>query len=113
MESFWPLLQRNVLNTGPWRTRAELHYVITHWIEHTYNRSRRQRGISRLTPIEFELAFTSDTTHAAALVTQPVLTRPTAIPISSLTLMLECSRYTILRSYGFSLTEVEIRVSSG
>ena len=38
MESFWALLQRNVLNTGPWRTRAELHYAITYWIEHTYNR---------------------------------------------------------------------------
>jgi len=66
MESFWALLQRNVLNTGPWRTRAELHYAITYWIEHTYNRRRRQRGLGRLTPIEFELAFTSNTTQAAA-----------------------------------------------
>jgi len=66
MESFWALLQRNVLNTGPWRTRAELHYAITYWIEHTYNRRRRQRRLGRLTPIEFELAFTSNTTQAAA-----------------------------------------------
>ena len=55
-----------VLNTGPWRTRAELHYAITYWIEHTNNRRRRQRGLGRLTPIEFELAFTSTTTQAAA-----------------------------------------------
>ena len=66
MESFWALLQRNVLNTGPCRTRAELHYAIRHWIEHTYNRRRRQRSLGRLTPIEFELAFTSNTTQAAA-----------------------------------------------
>ena len=35
IESFWALLQRNVLNTGPWRNRAELHYAITYWIDHT------------------------------------------------------------------------------
>lgn len=27
MESFWALLQRNVLNSQPWRTREDLHYV--------------------------------------------------------------------------------------
>ena len=57
MESFWALLQRNVLNTGPWRTRAELNYAITYWIEHTYNRRRRQRGLGKLTPIEFETIY--------------------------------------------------------
>lgn len=64
MESFWALLQRNVLNTRTWRTREELRYEIVHWIEHTYNRRRRQRGLGRLTPVEFELAFTT-TAHAA------------------------------------------------
>jgi putative transposase len=34
-ESFWALLQCNVQNTGPWHARAELHYAITYWIEHT------------------------------------------------------------------------------
>jgi transposase InsO family protein len=58
MESFWALLQKNVLNTRRWRTRAELHYAIVYWIEHTYNRRRRQRGLGKLTPVEFELAFT-------------------------------------------------------
>ena len=66
VETFWALLQRNVLNTGPRRIRAELRYATTYWIEHTYNRRRRQRRLGRLTPIEFELAFTSTTTHAAA-----------------------------------------------
>ena len=57
MESFYSLLQKNVLNRRRWRTRSELAYEITYWIEHTYNRRRRQRGLGKLTPVEFELAF--------------------------------------------------------
>ncbi len=53
MESFWALLQRNVLNQKTWSTREELHYAIMFWIEHTYNRRRRQRGLGKLTPVEF------------------------------------------------------------
>ncbi|MFN2594998.1 MAG: IS3 family transposase [Actinomycetota bacterium] len=60
MESFFALLQTNVLNRRRWRTRAELRYAVIHWIEHTYNRRRRQRGLGKLTPVEFELAFTRD-----------------------------------------------------
>jgi len=66
MESFWALLQRNVLNSQTWRTREDLHYAIVHWIEHTYNRRRRQRGLGRLTPVEYELAFTQQDVQAAA-----------------------------------------------
>lgn len=59
MESFYALLQKNVLNRRRrWRTRSELAYEIVVWIEHTYNRRRRQRTLGRLTPVEFELAFT-------------------------------------------------------
>jgi len=71
MESFYSLLQKNVLNRRRrWRTRAELRYEIVHWIEHTYNRRRRQRALGTLTPVEFELAFTpqptdEDTVRAA------------------------------------------------
>jgi transposase InsO family protein len=64
MESFWALLQKNILNTRRWRTRAELHYAIVYWIEHTYNRRRRQRALGKLTPVEFELAF-ANTAQAA------------------------------------------------
>jgi transposase InsO family protein len=68
MESFFSLLQKNVLNRRRWRTRSELRYAIVHWIEHTYNRRRRQRGLGKLTPVEFELAFTPAPAeaHAAA-----------------------------------------------
>ena len=59
MESFYSLLQKNVLNRRRrWRTRSELSYEIVVWIEHTYNRRRRQRALGKLTPVEFELAFT-------------------------------------------------------
>jgi transposase InsO family protein len=58
MESFHSLLQKNVLNRRRWRTRAELRYEVITWIEHTYNRRRRQRALGKLTPVEFELALT-------------------------------------------------------
>jgi carbon monoxide dehydrogenase subunit G len=65
MESFFSLLQKNVLNRRRWRTRDELRYAIVTWIEHTYNRRRRQRVLGKLTPVEYELAFTTDADLAA------------------------------------------------
>ena len=65
MESFYSLLQKNVLNRRRWKTRDELAYEITYWIEHTYNRRRRQRGLGRLTPVEYELAFSDIAADAA------------------------------------------------
>jgi len=58
MESFFSLLQKNVLDRQRWATRSELRYAVVTWIEHTYNHRRRQRALGRLTPVEFELAFT-------------------------------------------------------
>lgn len=60
MESFNSLLQKNVLDRQRWDTRDDLHYAIVHWVEHTYNRRRRQRRLGKLTPVEFELAFTNE-----------------------------------------------------
>ena len=54
MESFFALLQKNVLNRHRWTTRDELRLAIVTWIERTYHRRRRQRASARLTPIEFE-----------------------------------------------------------
>lgn len=54
MESFFALLQKNVLNKKRWRTRHELRLEIVTWIERTYHRRRRQRSLGRLTPIEYE-----------------------------------------------------------
>jgi transposase InsO family protein len=66
MESFNALLQKNVLDRQSWRTRDELHNAIVDWIEHTYNHRRRQRGLGKLTPAEFELAFTTTNTAGQA-----------------------------------------------
>jgi putative transposase len=57
MESFFALLQKNVLDRKRWSTRQELRLAIVTWIERTYHRRRRQRGLGKLTPIEFEAVF--------------------------------------------------------
>ena len=65
MESFFSLLQKNVLDRHPWRTREELRIAIVRWIERTYHRRRRQAALGRLTPVEYELIMTPTATQAA------------------------------------------------
>jgi putative transposase len=65
MESFFSLLQNNVLNRRAWDTRDQLRLAIVTWIERTYHRRRRQPALDRLTPIEYELTMTP-TAHQAA-----------------------------------------------
>jgi putative transposase len=48
MESFFALLQKNVLDRQRWATREELRLAIITWIERTYHRRRRQRRLGRL-----------------------------------------------------------------
>lgn len=59
MESFFSLLQKNVLDRKRWAKKEELRLAIVTWIEKTYHRKRRQRGLGRLTPIEFEILNTA------------------------------------------------------
>ena len=63
MESFFSLLQKNVLNRRRWATREQLRLAILTWIEKTYHRRRRQDRLGRLTPIEFETLLQA--AHAA------------------------------------------------
>ena len=65
MESFFALLQKNVLDRQRWNTREELRTAIVTWIERTYHRRRRQAALGRLTPIEFETIITPTAAHAA------------------------------------------------
>jgi transposase InsO family protein len=65
MESFFALLQNNVLNRRTWTTRAELRTAIVTWIERTYHRRRRQAALGRLTPIEYEAIMTTPASQAA------------------------------------------------
>jgi transposase InsO family protein len=55
MESFFALLQKNVLDRQRWPDRSQLRLAIVTWIERTYHRRRRQRALGRLTPIEYEI----------------------------------------------------------
>jgi transposase InsO family protein len=64
MESFFALVQKNVLNKRRWATREQLRLELVIWIEKTYHRRRRQRVLGRLTPIEFEI-INSQAAHAA------------------------------------------------
>jgi len=59
MESFFSLLQKNVLDTRRWETREELRLAIVTWIEKRYNRRRRQRALGKLTPVQFEMIYTA------------------------------------------------------
>jgi putative transposase len=73
MESFFALLQKNVLDRQRWSSREELRLAIVIWIERTYHRRRRQRHAAirglrlgalvrgrdgRRTPCQFQLATT-------------------------------------------------------
>jgi transposase InsO family protein len=63
MESFFALLQKNVLDRQRWQTREHLRLAIITWIERTCHRRRRQRRLGRLTPIEYETI--NQAAHAA------------------------------------------------
>ncbi|WP_096437424.1 IS3 family transposase [Mycobacterium shigaense] len=65
MESFFSLLQKNVLDRRRWDTREQLRIAIVTWIERTYHRRRRQLALGRLTPVEFEAIMTTPANQAA------------------------------------------------
>ena len=62
-QSFFALLQKNVLNARRWDTRDQLRLALVTWTERTYHRRRRQRALGKLTPIEFETI--NQAAHAA------------------------------------------------
>lgn len=65
MESFFALLQKNVLDRRVWDTRESLRVAIVTWIERTYHRRRRQVRLGRLTPVEYETMMSVTTASAA------------------------------------------------
>lgn len=65
MESFFALLQKNVLDRRDWDTRDELRAGIITWIERAYHRRRRQVRLGRLTPVEYELIMDHTPADAA------------------------------------------------
>lgn len=65
MESFFSMLQKNVLNRKTWDTRGEHRSAIVTWTERTYNRRRRQVRLGRLTPVEYETIKSNQVAIAA------------------------------------------------
>ena len=65
MESFFALLQKNVLNQQVWDSHEQLRIAIVWWIERTYHRRRRQARLGKLTPIDFETIMNQQATKAA------------------------------------------------
>ncbi len=65
MESFFALLQKNVLDRRTWAIRQELRIAIVTWIERTYHRRRRQKCLARLTSTEYEATVTPPASLAA------------------------------------------------
>ncbi|MEV8150992.1 hypothetical protein AB0O52_22965 [Arthrobacter sp. NPDC080073] len=83
MESFFALLQKNVLNQRSLATRDELRLAIIHriertsglapgevgaWIEDRYNR-RRHSQIGNVTPIDFELQYSTSAPSSTSRIT--------------------------------------------
>ena len=65
MESFFSLLQKNVLNRRAWDSRDDLRIAIVTWIERTYHRRRRQTALGRLTTVEYEIIMSQTADQAA------------------------------------------------
>lgn len=50
MESFFNLLQKNVLDRRQWTSREDLRIAITTWIKRTHHRHRKHNHLTHLTP---------------------------------------------------------------
>ena len=79
MESFFSLLQKNVLNRRTWRTREELRIAIVTWIERTYHRRRTPRRPRPIDP--HRLRDHHDHASQSGCVTKPV-TESCSRPVS-------------------------------
>lgn len=76
MESFWSVMQRELLDRRSWPSRVELASAIFfEWIEGWYNPRRRHSGLGMLSPHEFETLAAS--TNEAASSNQPNLSGET------------------------------------
>ena len=65
MESFFALLQKNVLDQQVWDSHEQLRMAIVWWIERTYHRRRRQARLGKLTPLDFKTIMNQKAAQAA------------------------------------------------
>jgi putative transposase len=66
MESFWSLMQIELLNRQKWKTRVELANAIFEYIEIFHNRRRRHSALGYRTPIEYDLLSDNPTNTAVS-----------------------------------------------
>ncbi len=64
-ESFFSLLQQNVLDRRPWKTREELRIAIVTWIETHLPPAPTTNSPRPLAPIEYETIMTTAVLQAA------------------------------------------------
>ena len=65
-ESFFSILQRELLDEQHWATRRQLALAVFEWIEAWYNPHRRHTSIGSLSPIDFEAAHHREPLEDAA-----------------------------------------------
>ena len=65
-ESFFSVLQRELLDEQRWTSRRQLALAVFEWIEAWYNPHRRHTSIGSLSPIAFEAARAADRLEDAA-----------------------------------------------
>lgn len=65
-ESFFSILQRELLDEQRWTTRRQLALAVFEWIEAWYNPHRRHTSIGSLSPIAYEAAHRNDRLEEAA-----------------------------------------------
>jgi putative transposase len=65
-ESFFSVLQRELLDEQRWTSRHQLTLAVFEWIEAWYNPHRRHTSIGSLSPIAFEAARAAERLEEAA-----------------------------------------------
>ena len=63
-ESFFASLQCELLDRRRWATRAELAQAMFHWIEGSYNPTRRHSTLAYRSPVDYERLHTPAVTAA-------------------------------------------------
>ncbi|MEB0003782.1 integrase core domain-containing protein [Cryobacterium sp. 10I1] len=58
-ESFFATLKTELSYRRVWPTRARAIQGVADWIEDRYNRRRRHSSIGQVTPVEFEMQYSS------------------------------------------------------
>ncbi|WP_341994634.1 integrase core domain-containing protein [Microbacterium sp. LWH7-1.2] len=59
IESFWSVMQRELLDRTSWDSRTQLASAMFEWIEGFYNPRRRHSALGYLSPADYEALHTA------------------------------------------------------